>query len=117
MLPVRSMMTTTSSGAKGGSPQGPLQAAETTVPVEPWLTPTARPNVKLFVTEPCRTTALQRSPRAGLQIELRVRPEPMKSAATGACPKAPLGLQTAGMSRAMAGAPLATPMRQRYAMV
>ena len=91
MLPVRSMMTTTSSGLNGASPHGPLQAADTMEPVDPLLTPTARPNENWVVITPLIwTTVLHLSPRSGRQMELRVGPASMKSVETEpACVPAP----------------------------
>ena len=83
MLLVRSMTRTTSTGLDGAVPHGPLHAAETTSPVEPWLTPTTRPKLNGVLAAPAIRTALQRSPTAGLQDEKRVGPEPAKSDASG----------------------------------
>ena len=69
MLPVRSMTRTTSTGDSGLVPHGPLHAADTTTPVEPWFTPTTRPKVKGVFAAPAMTTALHLSPTAGLQDE------------------------------------------------
>ena len=61
MLPVRSRIRTTSTGAISDPPQAPLQAADMIVPVLPLLTPTARPNVYCRVTLLARMIVLQMS--------------------------------------------------------
>ena len=110
------MMRTTSSGLNGGSPQGPLHAADVMVPVDPPFTPTARPNENCVVIAPRSWTTLHLSPAAGLQAEFRVDPAPMKSLLRGGLwPTAWLGLQTTGTSRVIRGAPVAgsAPIRHR----
>ena len=59
------MMTTTSNGLNGASPHGPLHAADVMAPVEPLLTPTARPNENAVVIAPESWTTLHLSPAKG----------------------------------------------------
>ena len=65
MLPVRSMIITTSTGVSGESPHGPLHAAEVTTPVSPWSTPTARANEYGVVVLPATSMTLHLSPTEG----------------------------------------------------
>ncbi len=114
MLLVRSMTSMTSTGPTGDSPHGPWQAAAETVPVDPWLTPTTRPNPYWVQALPSTTTTLHLSPRDGSHCETRVGPAPMKSEMAAGCPSELLGLQTSGTSRETYGLPVRSmPMRQR----